>query len=118
MGFLSRKKERRKNVKTVIFYAFINGIKIKCITFSTDYLRYKIYKGLKCFLYGKYNKDIRAFAFQNIFFDDFDCKIEVEYGLKNTPDSTIKRALKSVLSNTYKIEEKLPQELFKDGNVF
>jgi ATP-dependent DNA helicase RecG len=108
----------RKNVKTVIFYAFINGIKVKCITFSTDYLRYKIYKGIKCYLYGKYNKEIKAFSFQNIFFDEFECKIEVEYGLKNTPDSTIKRAVKSVLSNTYNIEENLPQELLEKYKLY
>ena len=58
----------KRNVKTIIFYAFINGIKIKCITFSTDYLRYKISKGIKCYLYGKYKFDIKAFTFQNIFF--------------------------------------------------
>jgi ATP-dependent DNA helicase RecG len=108
----------KRNVKTVIFYAFINGIKVKCITFSTDYLRYKIYKGIKCYLYGKYNKDIKAFSFQNIFFEEFDCKIEVEYGLKNTPDSTIKRALKSVLSNTYYLEEKLPKELLEKYKLY
>ena len=57
----------KRNIKTVIFYAFINGIKVKCITFSTDYLRYKIYKGIKCYLYGKYNREIKGFSFQNIF---------------------------------------------------
>ena len=108
----------RKNVKTVIFYAFINGIKVKCITFSTDYLRYKIYKGIKCYLYGKYNNEIKAFNFQNIFFDEFECKIDVEYGLKNTPDSTMKRAVKSVLSNTFSIEEKLPQELIEKYKLY
>ena len=108
----------RKNVKTVIFYAFINGIKVKCITFSTDYLRYKIYKGIKCYLYGKYNKDIKAFSFQNIFFDEFECKIEVEYGLKNTPDTTIKRAVKAVLTNIYNLDETLPNELIEKYKLY
>jgi ATP-dependent DNA helicase RecG len=108
----------RRNVKTVIFYAYINNIKVKCITFSTDYLRYKIFKGTKCLLYGKYKKDIKAFSFQNIFFEDFDCKIEVEYNLKNATDSIIKRAVKSVLTNTYKLEEKLPIELLEKYKLY
>ena len=108
----------KRNVKTIIFYAFINGIKIKCITFSTDYLRYKISKGIKCFLYGKYKFDIKAFTFQNIFFDDFETKVETEYSLKNIPDSTIRRACKAVLTNTYEIEEKLPQELIEKYKLY
>lgn len=108
----------RKSVKTVIFYAFINGERVKCITFSTDYLRYKIYKGIKCYLYGKYKSDIKAFSFQNIFFEDFESKVEVEYNLKNIPDSTMKRAVKAVLSNTYEIEENLPLELLEKYKLY
>lgn len=108
----------RRNVKTVIFYAYINNVKVKCITFSTDYLRYKIFKGTKCLLYGKYNKDIKAFSFQNIFFDDFDCKIDCEYNLKNASDSIVKRAVKSVLEKTYELEEKLPNELLEKYKLY
>ncbi len=108
----------RKNVKTVIFYAIINYFRVKCVTFSQEYLRYKLNKGSKCILYGRYKRDINTFTFTDIFFDEFKYRIEVEYKLKAISNSMMHRAVKGVFSTNPEIEESLPIELLDKYKLY
>ena len=108
----------RKNVKTVIFYAIINYFKIKCVAFSQEYLRYKLAKGSKCILYGRYKKDINTFTFTDIFFDDFKYRIDVEYKLKSITNAMMHRAIKGVFLSNPVIEETLPLEILDKYKLY
>ena len=108
----------RKNVKTVIFYAIINYFRVKCVTFSQEYLRYKLNKGTKCIIYGRYKKDIATFTFTDIFFDDFKYHIDVEYKLKSLTNAMMHRAIKGVFSTNPEIEETLPLELLDKYRLY
>lgn len=103
----------RRNVNSVIFYVIVNNCRVKCIIFSGDYLKFKIQKGMQVVCYGKYKKENREFTLQNIFFDSFDCKIDVDYNIKDINNKTIQGAVKSALLAGCFIEERLPSYLIE-----
>lgn len=107
----------RRNVNTVIFYVLVNNIRLKCVCFSSDYLRYKIFKGTHVTLYGKYKKENKEFMVQNVFFDSFEMKIQTDYKLKNTSNSTMTKAIKNALPLLC-IEETLPLELLEKYKLY
>ena len=100
----------RRNVNSVIFYAIVNGQRVKCIIFSGDYLRFKIQKGINVICYGRYKKENKEFTLQNIFFDSFECKIDVDYNIKDVNNKIIQSAINSALFLGETIEENLPKE--------
>lgn len=101
----------RKSVNAVIFYILINNIKLKCLYFSSDYLRYKLHKGTKVQLYGKYKNDTKEFLVKKIFFDDFTSKVDVDYKIKGVTNTLIKKAVKALFVNNISIEETLPDDI-------
>lgn len=101
----------RRNVNSVIFYTLVNSMRVKCIIFSGDYLRFKIQKGMPVVCYGRYKKENKEFTLKNIFFDYFNCKIDVDYNIKDINNKTIQGAIKSALLQGYSIAETLPDYL-------
>lgn len=101
----------RRNVNSIIFYALFNNIKIKCIIFSGDYLRFKLQKGISFIGYGRYKKENKEFVLQNIFFDSFECKIDVDYNIKDINNKIIQGAIKSALLLGIEIPDYLPKYL-------
>lgn len=101
----------RRNVNSIIFYAIANFQRIKCIIFSGDYLKFKIQKGMQVTCYGRYKKENKEFVLQNIFFDSFKCKIDVDYNIKDINNKIIQGAIKSALLQGYTIDETLPSYL-------
>lgn len=98
----------RGNVTTTIFYAMVNNNKIKCVMFSSDYLRYTLKNNMNVILCGKY-KDNEYFV-KNIFFDTFSVRIDTKYMIDGIKDYIIKDAIKNVLNN-YNGVDYLPEEL-------
>lgn len=98
------------NSKTFVFYILINNRKVKCIIFSGDYLRYKLQIGMQIICYGKYKERENEFVLSNIFFEDFNCKIELDYGYKEINNGLLSRAVSSCLSTGYLLEDYLPLE--------
>ncbi len=101
----------RRNVNTIIFYAILRNFRIKCVVFSSDYLRYKLFKGIPVVLYGRYKKENKEFLVQNIFFEQFQTKIEIDYRLKNISNALMSKAVGNALSAGCTIEDTLPLEL-------
>ncbi len=101
----------RRNVNAVIFYLLIDDKKVKCILYASDYLRYKLFKGVSVVLYGRYKSINKEFVGQNIFFDEFKINIETNYHLKNISDSVMKRAVKNCLLAGESFSDFLPAEL-------
>ncbi len=98
----------RGNVTTAIFYAMINNDKIKCVLFSSDYLRYTLKMNLDVVLCGKY-KD-KEFFIKNIFFDSFSVRIDTKYMIDGVKDHIIKEAISNFL-DSYQAEDFLPADL-------
>ncbi len=98
----------RGNVTTAIFYSLINNNKIKCVLFSSDYLRYTLKNNLDVILCGRY-KDNEFFV-KNIFFDTFSVRIDTKYNIDGVKDYIIKDAVANILE-TYEKEDYLPLEL-------
>ncbi len=98
----------RGNVTTAIFYAMINNDKIKCVLFSSDYLRYTLKNNIEVILCGKY-KDNEFFV-KNIFFDTFNVRIDTKYNVEGVKDYIIKEAVSNLLV-TYEAKDYLPIEL-------
>ena len=99
-----------RNSKAFVFYVYINGLKVKCITYSGDYLFYKLAVNTTIICYGKYKQKEREFSIANIFFDDFDVKIKIDYGFKDINDSVLSNAVKNILESDFYVEDYLPQE--------
>lgn len=110
--------KKRMNSNSIIFYLNCYDNRIKCIYFGADYLRFKLYKGTTCLLYGKYNSQFKEFVVKKIFFSDFESKIECNYKLKKTNNSTIKRAILDIYSNDIYIKETLPENLVSKYKLF
>ena len=91
-----------------IFYSLINNERIKCVIFSSDYLRYTLKNNLDVILSGKY-KDNEFFV-KNIFFDTFDVRIDTKYNIEGVKDYIIKDAVLKLLDDFSK-EDFLPLEL-------
>lgn len=101
----------RKNVNAIVFYAKTNGYRIKCVSFASDYLRYKLFKNSNVTLYGRYKEDKYEFVVRNIFFDPFEIKIETDYKLKYIINSQISKAISNVFKSNYSVDETLPKDL-------
>ena len=91
----------RNNVYSVIFYLVSFNLRLKCVFFSSDYLRYKLFKGTNITLYGKYKADAKEFYVKRVFFDDFKEKINVNYRFNNIKDYQIQKIVSNI-----KIREK------------
>lgn len=110
--------KKRTNSNSIIFYLNCYDNRIKCIYFGADYLRFKLYKGTTCLIYGRYNSQFKEFVVKKIFFNDFESKIECNYKLKNTNNSTIKKAILDIYSNNISIKETLPDELISKYKLY
>ena len=98
----------RGNVTTAIFYSIINNEKIKCVLFSSDYLRYTLKNNIDVVICGRY-KDNEFFV-KNIFFDQFSVRIDTKYNIDGVKDYIIKDAVEIIL-NRFEKPDYLPIEL-------
>ena len=98
-------------VNAIIFYILYNNSKIKCILFSSDYLKYKLFNGSKVILNGKYNPSNNEFIVKRLFLDDFNSYVETDYKISKISNSLIKRSIQNVLNSNIKVCESLPAEL-------
>ena len=108
----------RSNVYSVIFYCFVLGYRVKCIFFSSDYLRYKLFKGTSIVLYGRFKKEDNEFYVKRVFFDDFHQKINVSYKYKNIKSYQIQRIVSNIKELGYRVDETIPKELIKKYKLF
>lgn len=99
-----------KRSRAFVFYVNVNQRKVKCIIFSGDYLRFKLQIGLPIICYGKYKEKENEFSLTTIFFEDFDCRIELDYGIPDINNKTIQNAIERVLQAGYQLEDELPME--------
>ncbi len=98
----------RGHAKAFVFYALVNGYKTKCIIFSGDYLRFKLQINMEIIGYGKYKHKEREFSLSNIFFDDFTCKVELDYGFKDINNKLISNAVLATIKSGFKVPDELP----------
>ena len=89
----------RKNVNAIVFTALINNQKVKCIYFSSDYLRYKLFKNTKVMLYGKYKSEASEFHVKKMFFNDFISKVDCDYKIDNITNAILRKAVKALFDN-------------------
>ena len=108
----------RSNVYSVIFYCFVLGYRVKCIFFSSDYLRYKLFKGTSIVLYGRFKKEDNEFYVKRVFFDDFCQKINVSYKYKNIKAYQIQKIVSNIKELGYRVDETIPKELIKKYKLF
>lgn len=99
-----------KRSRAFVFYVNVNQRKVKCIIFSGDYLRFKLQIGLPIICYGKYKEKENEFSLTTLFFEDFDCRIELDYGIPDINNKTIQNAIERVLQSGYQLEDDLPME--------
>ena len=99
-----------KHAKAFVFYILVNNQRYKCIIFAGDYLRYKLYNNVDVICYGKYKPLEKEFSITNIFFDDFKCKVEIDYGFYDITNSIITKAIKYALDSGYRLEDDLPSK--------
>ena len=99
-----------KHSKAFVFYILVNNMKYKCIIFSGDYLRYKLYNNVDIICYGKFKPLEKEFSITNIFFEDFKCKVEIDYGFYDIANASITKAINYVLANGYELEDNLPKK--------
>lgn len=108
----------RSNVYSIIFYVMADNKRIKCVLFSSDYLRYKLFKGGSCVLYGRYKAQEKEFYVKRIFFDDFENKINVYYKYKNIKPYQIQKAISNVFEMGFRIPETLPKKLLEKHKLY
>lgn len=99
-----------KRSRAFVFYVTINQRKVKCIIFSGDYLRFKLQIGLSIICYGKYKQKENEFSLTTIFFDDFQCRIEQDYGISDLNNKTIQSAVERIIQTGFILEDELPKE--------
>ena len=99
-----------RNIKCFVFYILVNNERHKCLIFAGDYVRFKLYKEVEIICYGKYKVYEKEFLLTNIFFEDFECKVELDYGFYDINNSIISKGVKSILESGYEIEETLPSK--------
>ncbi|MDE7263108.1 MAG: ATP-dependent DNA helicase RecG [Anaeroplasmataceae bacterium] len=102
-----------KKTKAFVFYAYVNERKIKCIIFSGDYLRFKLQVGVSIICYGKYKEKENEFSLSAIFFDDFTCRIVLDYGIPEIHNKLIQNAIEKIVKAGYHIEDDLPDYLIE-----
>lgn len=98
-------------VNAIIFYIEKQNTRIKCILFSNDYLKFKLFKGTPVIINGKYNISSKEFFVRKIFLDDFTSFVETDYKLSSINNSFINRSIQNILINNYTCTESLPEEL-------
>lgn len=108
----------RNNVYSVIFYLVSFNLRLKCVFFSSDYLRYKLFKGTNITLYGKYKAGAKEFYVKRVFFDDFKEKINVNYRFNNIKDYQIQKIVSNIKETGYKVEETLPLDLISKYRLY
>ena len=101
----------RANVNAVILYLNILGETVKCVLFSSDYLRYKLFKGSMVMLYGKYDNNKKEFLARRLFIDKITSRVECDYKLKNVKNGLMAKAIRALFNNGLEIKETLPLEL-------
>lgn len=101
----------RGKSKAFVFYVMVDNKKVKCLIFSAEYLRFKLQVGIDIICYGKYKIDDNEFILQNIFFENFLCKIDVDYGIPDIKNKLISNAVKACLAENISINDYLPQEI-------
>lgn len=99
-----------KHAKAFVFYILVNNQRYKCIIFAGDYLRYKLYNNVDVICYGKYKPLEKEFSITNIFFEDFKCKVEIDYGFYDITNSIITKAIKYALDSGHRLEDDLPNK--------
>ncbi|MDE5715653.1 MAG: ATP-dependent DNA helicase RecG [Anaeroplasmataceae bacterium] len=99
-----------KNSRAFVFYILFKNIKHKCIIFSGEYLRYKLQPNTEIICYGKYRAINKEFSLLNIFFEDFECKIDLDYGIADLSNATIHKAIERIINTNFHIEDELPIE--------
>lgn len=108
----------KNNVYSVIFYLLVDNIRVKCIFFSSDYLRYKLFKGVYLTIYGRYKIEDKEFYVKRVFFDDFSEKIIVNYKYKNIKAYQIQKIVDNIFSSGYKLDETLPISLLEKYRLY
>lgn len=98
-----------KNSRAFVFYAWVNEQKMKCIIYSSDYLRFKLQVGLSIICYGKYKEKEKEFSLNTIFFEDFSSRIELDYGILDLKNKMLQNAVQNVLDSGYLLEDDLPE---------
>lgn len=92
----------------LIFSSLIRGKDIRCLIFGQAFLRYKLKKGLRLIANGYYNYVKKYFVINNIFFDLFSTKIEVDYKIKEIANKTFNRFVMNALAKNNELIETLP----------
>lgn len=98
-------------VNAIIFYISYNNNRIKCILFSNDYLKFKLFKGTNVILNGKYNQYNQEFLVKRLFLDDFNSFVETDYKIPKIPNSLIKKSIQNALNSNIKVCDELPIEI-------
>lgn len=98
-------------VNAIIFYINAYGIKLKCLYFGMDYLKFKIHEGNRLSLYGRYNSCKKEFHIEKIFFQEILSKVDVLYGIKGILDKKHQNTLLEVFKSNISLKETLPKEL-------
>lgn len=98
-------------VNAIIFYILYNQYKVKCILFSSDYLKYKLFNGTRVILNGKYNPSNNEFVVKRLFLEDFNSFVETDYKLSKLSNNLIRRSVQNVLNSNIKVVEELPLDL-------
>lgn len=108
----------KRNVNTIIFYMIVDGYKIKCVMFSSDYLRYKLFKNTEVVLYGRYKLIEKEFIGTTIFLDNFENKIVPEYKLKGIKNTIMSSMVESAFALYENANDDLPFELLEKYKLF
>lgn len=103
----------RGNSKAFVFYVLVNQKKCKCIIFTSDYLRYKLQQGLWIIAYGRYKEKENEFVLSNLFFEEFNYRIECEYGIKDIHNKLLQKAVNACMNECLFPSETLPLELIE-----
>lgn len=108
----------KRNVNTLIMYLDVDGAKLKCVMFSSDYLRYKLFKNTEIVLYGRYKPIEKEFVATNIFLDNFENKIIPDYKLKNIKNSHMSSMVEKAFAFYQELNDDLPCELIKEYKLY
>ena len=101
----------RPNVNACIFYIDINNIKYKCIYFTSDYLKYKLFKNTPIMINARYKAYDKELVIRKLFLDNLNNRVEVDYKLNGVRNSIIAKAIDNIFTPDFFIEETLPLEL-------
>lgn len=103
----------KANVSITIFYVNYLNKKLKCVLFSTEYLRYKLHLGNKIFLYGKYKNINNEFLIDKVLFGDNISFCKPLYNISGINDSKITKIIQEIFNYNIIVKETLPIELIK-----